>query len=129
MKHIECIGGVGRVVGIVVPMLVGIAYVTLAERKVLGYVQGRRGPNVVGVYGLLQPLGDGLKLIGKAMVIPTTASGGRYVGAAVVTLMLAIGGYVIVPMGRGLVGSDQGLGLMYMLGVSSMGVYGVVIGG
>ncbi len=119
--------GIYRVVCILIPLLVSVAYLTLAERKVLGYIQGRKGPNVVGIVGLLQPLADGLKLFTKEMVIPNHANMYIYILSPVLTLGLALLAWGVIPMGG--VMADLGLGVLYLFAVSSMSVYGVLMSG
>lgn len=118
-----------KVFAILVPLLLSIAYITLAERKVLGYIQCRKGPNVVGVYGLLQPLADGLKLFTKEIIIPNHANLYIYIMAPVLSLTLAFVAWGAIPYGRGVVLSDIGIGILYLFAVSSISVYAVLMSG
>lgn len=118
-----------KVFAILVPLLLSIAYITLAERKVLGYIQSRKGPNVVGVYGLLQPLADGLKLFTKEIIIPNHANLYIYIMAPVLSLTLAFVAWGAIPYGRGVVLSDIGIGVLYLFAVSSISVYAVLMSG
>lgn len=114
---------------VIVGVLIAVGYLTLVERKVLGNIQGRKGPNIVGIYGLLQPLADGLKLLVKEIIMPQQASKGLYIGSAVISLALAIGALGVIPLGKGVIIGDIEIGLLYILAISSMGVYSILIGG
>lgn len=118
-----------KIVVIIVPLLLSIAYITLAERKVLGYIQSRKGPNVVGIYGLLQPLADGLKLFTKEAILPSRANIIIYVIAPILSLTLALAAWGVIPYGRGVVLSDIGLGILFLFAISSIGVYAVLMSG
>lgn len=113
----------------IVSLLVAIAYLTLAERKVLGYIQWRKGPNVEGVYGLLQPLADGLKLFLKEIVVPNQVNIYIYVVAPILFLTLALIAWGVIPYGRGVVLSDLSIGVLYLFAVSSLSVYAVLMSG
>ena len=120
---------VGKVIGIIVGVLLGIAYLTVAERKYLSGIQRRRGPNVVGYYGLLQAIGDGLKLLVKETTKPTSANSLLYMLAPLITFTLSLIGWAVIPLGEGIVYSDINIGIMYILGVSALGIYGIIIAG
>lgn len=118
-----------KILAILIPLLISIAYLTLAERKVLGYIQCRKGPNVVGVYGLLQPLADGLKLFTKEIIIPNHANIFIYIMAPILSLTLAFIAWGVIPYGQGIVLSDLGIGILYLFAVSSISVYAVLMSG
>lgn len=118
-----------KILVILVPLLISIAYLTLAERKVLGYIQCRKGPNVVGLYGLLQPIADGLKLFTKEIIIPNHANIFIYILAPVLSLTLAFIAWGVIPYSEGVVLSDLGLGILYLFAVSSISVYAILMSG
>ncbi len=120
---------VGLTLLIVVPLLVAVAYLTYAERKIIAAMQLRQGPMFVGPYGLLQPLADGLKLFFKETVIPSGANKGVFLIAPMVTFILALIGWAVIPFGPGLVLADINVGILYLFAVSSLGVYGVIMAG
>jgi len=114
---------------IVVPLLISVAYFTLAERKVIASIQRRRGPSVVGIWGLLQPLADGLKLLVKETVLPSNANTILFIIAPILTFLLSLLGWAVVPFGSHTVLSDLNIGLLYIFAVSSLGVYGIIVSG
>lgn len=118
-----------KLVVILVPLLISVAYLTLAERKVLGYIQCRKGPNVVGVYGLLQPIADGVKLFTKEIIIPNRVNWFMYILAPILSLTLAFVAWGVIPYGEGIVLSDLGVGILYIFAVSSISVYAVLMSG
>jgi NADH-quinone oxidoreductase subunit H len=120
---------VGQIVAILVPLLLAVAYLTLAERKVIAAMQLRKGPNVVGPFGLLQPLADGLKLLVKETVIPSGANKVVFVLAPMVTFTLAIVAWAVIPFSPGLVLADINVGILYLFAISSLGVYGIIMAG
>jgi NADH-quinone oxidoreductase subunit H len=114
---------------IIVPLLVGVAYLTYVERKVIAAMQLRRGPNVVGPFGLLQPLADGLKLFFKETIIPSGANRVVFVMAPMITFSLALAAWAVIPLGEGLVVSNINVGILYLFAISSLGVYGILMAG
>jgi len=120
---------VAEIVAIIVPLLLAVAYLTYAERKVLAAAQLRRGPNVVGPFGLLQPMADGLKLLMKETVIPTGANRGVFLAAPIITFSLAIVAWAVIPFGQGVVIANINVGILYLFAISSLGVYGIIIAG
>jgi NADH-quinone oxidoreductase subunit H len=118
-----------KILAIVVPLLISVAYFTLAERKIMGSIQRRRGPNVVGYLGLLQPLADGLKLFVKETILPTAANTGIFILAPLLTFILSLMGWAVIPFGEGLVLSNINVGVLYLFAVSSLSVYGIVLSG
>lgn len=120
---------ISKILGLVVPLLVAVAYLTLAERKVMASMQRRKGPNVVGFFGLLQPLADGLKLLIKEPVLPSSANTVVFLAAPVVTFLLALISWAVIPFGEGMVLCDLDVGMLYIFAVSSLGVYGVIMAG
>jgi NADH-quinone oxidoreductase subunit H len=120
---------VGLIVAIIVPVMVAIAYLTYAERKVIGAMQLRKGPNVVGPFGLLQPIADGVKLLLKETVIPTGANRIVFILAPMITFILSLIAWAVVPFDEGWVLADINVGILYLLAVSSLGVYGIIMAG
>jgi NADH-quinone oxidoreductase subunit H len=120
---------VAEVLAIVVPLLIAIAYLTYAERKVLAAMQLRRGPNVVGPFGLLQPFADGLKLLYKETVIPSGANRVVFIAAPMITFVLAMVAWAVIPFGPGIVLANINVGILYLFAISSLGVYGIVMAG
>jgi NADH-quinone oxidoreductase subunit H len=117
------------IVAIVLPLLLGVAYLTLWERKFIGWIQIRIGPNRVGPLGLLQPIADVLKLLVKEIIVPTNANKGLYILAPVLMIMPALAAWAVIPWSPTLVLSDINAGLLYIMALSSMGVYGVIVAG
>ena len=118
-----------KILVIVVPLLIAVAYVTLAERKIMGSMHIRKGPNVVGIFGLLQPLADGLKLFSKETIIPTHSNWIVFLIAPVLSLILALLSWGVIPYGSGLVLSDVNVGILYLFAVGSISVYGILMSG
>jgi NADH-quinone oxidoreductase subunit H len=114
---------------IVVPLLLAIAYLTYAERKIIGAMQLRQGPMVVGPIGLLQPIADGLKLLVKETVLPSGANKVVFLLAPMITFTLALIGWAVIPFGDGMVLADINVGVLYLLAISSLGVYGIIMAG
>ena len=123
------LSSIAKILGLVVPLLVAVAYLTLAERKVMASMQRRKGPNVVGFFGILQPLADGLKLLIKEPVLPSSANTVVFLAAPVVTFLLALISWAVIPFGEGMVLSDLDIGMLYIFAISSLGVYGVIMAG
>ena len=118
-----------KIVVIVVPLMLSVAYLTLAERWVIGWIQVRIGPNRVGPFGLLQPLADGIKLMFKEIIVPTGSNKFLFVIAPILSLMPALAAWAVVPFGDGMAVANVNAGLLYILAMTSLGVYGVIIAG
>src|SRR3990167_2014287 len=120
---------IGLVLLILVPLLLSIAYLTYAERKVIAAIQLRVGPNTVGWFGLLQPFADGLKVLHKETIIPTRANPLLFLIAPLITFGLSLSAWAVIPFGPGLVISNINVGILYLFAISSLGVYGIIMAG
>ena len=129
MLYIPTLISVLEVLLVTVPVLLTVAYVTVAERKTMASMQRRLGPNIVGYYGLLQAFADALKLLLKEYVSPTQANLGLFFLGPIITLIFSLLGYLVVPYGPGLALNDLNLGILYMLAVSSLSTYGILLAG
>ena len=118
-----------KILIIIIPLLISVAYFTLAERKILGAIQRRRGPNVVGVFGLLQPLSDGLKLMVKETVIPSNANKFIFIISPIITFTVSLIGWSIIPYDKYSMLAELNLGILFLLAISSLGVYGIIMSG
>jgi NADH-quinone oxidoreductase subunit H len=118
-----------KILIIIVPLLVCTAYFTLVERKVMASIQRRRGPNVVGVYGLLQPLADGLKLLVKETIVPSNANKFIFILSPIITFVVSLMGWAIIPYDKYSVLAEVNIGVLYLFAVSSLGVYGIIMAG
>lgn len=114
---------------LIIPVLIGVAYLTLAERKIMAAMQRRLGPNVIGVWGLFQPLADGLKLVVKQTIVPNKAQRILFLFAPVYTFALALSAWAVIPFNKNVVLANLELGVIYLLAVSTLGVYGLIIAG
>lgn len=120
---------VAKIVVIIVPLLLSVAYFTFAERKVIGYMQVRIGPNRVGPRGWLQPIADTVKLLFKEVIVPTNANRTLFLIAPVLSIAPALAAWAVIPFADGLVLADINAGLLYVLALTSLGVYGVIVAG
>nr|YP_009495498.1 NADH dehydrogenase subunit 1 [Toxarium undulatum]AWQ64145.1 NADH dehydrogenase subunit 1 [Toxarium undulatum] len=114
---------------IVIPLLISVAYFTIAERKLMGVIQRRRGPNVVGFVGLLQPLADGLKLFAKETIFPSNSDGYLFILAPILTFVLSLLGWAVIPFAEDIVLVNLNVGVLYLFAISSLSVYGIIIAG
>lgn len=113
----------------IILLMICVAYLTYAERRVIGFMQLRRGPNVVGPFGLLQPIADAIKLLFKELIVPTLANKVVFILAPIITFMLSMVGWAVIPFGCRLVFADINVGILYILAISSLGVYGIIMAG
>ena len=120
---------IAQIMAVVIPILISVAFLVYAERKVLALIQLRRGPNVVGPFGLLQSFADALKLISKENIIPSGSNKIVFILAPIITMVLSLAGWAVIPFAPGLVVSNINVGIMYLFAVSSLGVYGVIMAG
>ena len=125
----EIAGIIVKIIMVIVPLLLCVAYLTYAERRIIGLMQLRRGPNTVGPMGLLQPIADGLKLLSKEMILPAASDKILFVLAPIITFVLSIIGWAVVPLSKNFVLANINVGVLYILAVSSLGVYGIIIAG
>lgn len=120
---------IGKILTVTVPLLVCVAMLTYFERKVIAAMQLRKGPNVVGPWGLLQPFADGLKLFLKETILPTQSSKIVFLVAPMITFALALLGWAVIPMSESFVIADINVGILYLFAISSLGVYGIIMAG
>ena len=118
-----------KIIAVIVPIMLSVAYLTLFERKVIGAMHLRKGPNVVGPFGLLQPIADGLKLFLKETVIPTGANRAIFIIAPMITFVLALVAWSVIPVGAEMVLANINVGVLFLFAISSLGVYGVLMAG
>lgn len=118
-----------HIVAITIPLLLCIAYLTYAERRIIAAMQMRRGPNVVGPFGLLQPIADAVKLMFKEVIFPAKSSKFVFILAPIVTFVLSLIGWAVIPFGEGQVLANINVGALYLLAVSSLGIYGIIMAG
>ena len=118
-----------KILVIIIPLLISVAYFTLAERKIMGSIQRRKGPNVIGFLGLLQPLSDGLKLFTKETILPSNSNIILFIISPIITFVLSLISWVVIPFSNTSVISDFNIGLIYLLVISSLSVYGILLAG
>ena len=129
-EYLNILGSeVYKILFILVPILVSVAMVVWLDRRVWGLVQKRKGPNVVGPFGLLQTLADALKYIFKEVIIPASANKPVFILAPIITMTLALVAWAVIPMSENMILADINVGLLYLFAVSSLGVYGIIMGG
>ena len=130
IEYLQILGGeTYRILFVLVPVLVSVAMIVWLDRRIWGLVQKRRGPNVVGPFGLLQTVADALKYILKEVIIPASANKPVFILAPIITMTLALIAWAVIPMSETMVLADINVGLLYLFAVSSLGVYGIIMGG
>merc|ERR1712004_150749 len=118
-----------KIFSIIIPLLISVAYFTIAERKIMGSIHRRKGPNVIGFLGLLQPLADGLKLFVKETIFPSNSSILIFLLAPILTFVLSLIGWSVIPFSKNIVISDINIGILYLFAISSLSVYGIIMAG
>jgi len=118
-----------KIISITIPLLLAVAYFTVSERKIMGAIQRRKGPNVIGFIGLLQALADGLKLFVKETILPSNSNLGVFLMAPVLSFLLSIVSWAVIPFSHKVVFADINLGILYLFVLSSLNVYGIVLAG
>jgi len=118
-----------KILSIVIPLLISVAYFTIAERKLMGIIQRRKGPNVIGFLGLLQPLADGLKLFVKETILPSNSNISIFLIAPMLTFVLSLIVWAVIPFSKQVVLSDLNVGILYLFATSSLSVYGIIMAG
>ncbi len=118
-----------KIIGIIIPVLIAVAYFTIAERKIMGAIQRRKGPNILGFIGLLQPLADGLKLFVKETTLPANANISIFLFAPLLSFILSLISWAVIPFDNGIVLCDLNLGLLYLFAVSALNIYGILFAG
>ena len=118
-----------KILTLLVPVLISVALIVWLDRRVWGFVQKRRGPNVVGPFGIFQTLADALKYIFKEIIIPASANKAIFILAPIVTMTLALIAWAVIPLSENLILADINVGILYLFAVSSLGVYGIIMGG
>jgi NADH-quinone oxidoreductase subunit H len=114
---------------IIIPLLISVAYFTISERKIMGIIQRRKGPNIIGFVGLLQPLADGLKLFTKETILPSDSNVILFLIAPLLTFMLSLMGWCVIPYNEDVIFVNLNVGVLYLLAISSLGVYGILVAG
>jgi NADH-quinone oxidoreductase subunit H len=118
-----------KIFTVIIPLLISVAYFTIAERKIMGIIQRRKGPNVIGLVGLLQPLADGLKLFSKETILPSNSNVIIFLLAPILTFLLSLISWSVIPFSDKLVLSDINVGILYLFATSSLGIYGIIMAG
>ena len=130
MEYLQILGQeIYKIIFLLIPILVSVAMIVWLDRRVWGLVQKRKGPNVVGPFGLFQTIADALKYIFKEVIIPASANKVVFILAPIVTMTLALVAWAVIPMSQNLVLADINVGILYLFAVSSLGVYGIIMGG
>lgn len=127
IKKITCV--ILKIFSIIIPLLISVAYFTIAERKIMGSIHRRKGPNVIGFLGLLQPLADGLKLFVKETIFPSNSNILIFLLAPILTFVLSLIGWSVIPFSKNIVISDINIGILYLFAISSLSVYGIIMAG
>ena len=120
---------IAQILAVLMPVLISVAFLVYAERKVLALIQLRRGPNVVGPFGILQSFADALKLLTKENIVPANSNKVVFLLAPIITMVLSLAGWAVIPFAPNLVIADINVGIMYLFAVSSLGVYGIIMAG